>query len=90
MSTPSNTIGSLTVIGDAIAPFAALIPNPLVAALVAVLLTKGPTEAANIIALIQKPEPSVADLIALLNSFSDKSYDDYIAEAQAKKAGGGA
>jgi hypothetical protein len=62
--------------------------NPLMVAFLQVLIEKGPDIAFKIIQLVQKQNPTTEDLIALLNSFSDKSYDDYMKEAGVLAAGG--
>jgi hypothetical protein len=62
--------------------------NPLLVAFLQVLVTKGPEEVFNIIQLFKKNNPTIDDLIALLNSFSDKSYDDFLKEAGVPPAAG--
>jgi len=66
-----------------LAPYSALIPNPLVAAGVGVLLKYGPEAFGALINLIHNQNPTKEDWLALLKSADAKSYDDYIAEAKA-------
>lgn len=83
----SNPPSASEAIGTGLAPFAALIPNPLVAAGVGVLLRYGPAAFAAFVDLIHKPEPTKEDWLALLKEASGKDYDAYIEEARARAGG---
>jgi nucleoside diphosphate kinase len=61
--------------------------NPLVLALVQVLIQYGPSAYAAVVELVHTTNPTKADFETLLKSFGDKSYDDYIAEAKAAHGG---
>lgn len=69
-----------------LAPFAALVPNPLAAAAAGVLLKYGPGALASLIDLIHNPNPTREDWLKLLKEADSKTYEDYIAEAR-KSAG---
>ncbi len=68
---------------SSLTPYAALIPNPLIAATVGVLLKYGPKAYLAVVDLIHKPDPTKADFIVILKDIDSKTYDDYIAEAKA-------
>ena len=48
------------------------------------LVMYGPSWYKMAVELFQKPEPTKDDFLALLKFASQKSYDDYIAEARAR------
>ncbi len=82
-----DPLATATAIGQGIAPFAVLIPNPIAAALVTILARYGPAVYGAAVELIHNANPTKEQYLALLDFKIDATEQSYVDEARVAAGG---